>query len=322
MGRTATSADEPGAGSQVIEHLAQCELGEPAGDEEDAGRRCLSVGSTPILPSVLPSGKCSSHGPAVDPHDLPVRNSAAGLTRKQATRATSSGVPQRARGVSRRTRSCQASEAVSPHEVLIQPGARALTRTSGARLSARLRVKARTAPLVAAKSSPESPSMPVSAWSQPIVRIEPRPWDFIRRPTARQRRIVATTSTDQSRSSLASKDSFAAAPVRVSAPAMWSQASRPPQSPRRPPPGGRRRRDRRGRPCRTCGSAPLDRRLARDLLGRLRSSVARARSRRRPASARARAAARPIPDVEPRTAALMPRRSNLRSTDRHGGAEK
>ena len=37
----------------------------------------------------------------------PVRNAAAGPTRKRATRATSSGVPQRARGVSRRTRSCQ-----------------------------------------------------------------------------------------------------------------------------------------------------------------------------------------------------------------------
>ena len=48
--------------------------------------------------------------------------------------ATSSGVPQRARGVSRRTRSCQVSRACSPQAVLIQPGAMALTRTAGARL--------------------------------------------------------------------------------------------------------------------------------------------------------------------------------------------
>ena len=54
----------------------------------------------------------------------------------------------------------RSSEADSPQAVLIQPGARALTRTVGARLRARLRVNAMMAPLVAAKSSPESPSMP------------------------------------------------------------------------------------------------------------------------------------------------------------------
>ena len=106
------------------------------------------------------------------------------------------------------TRSCQGADADSPHAVLIQPGARALTRTSGARLRARLLVNARIAPFVAANSSPESPSMPVSAWSQPIVTIAPWPCTFIFRPTARQRRIVAATSTAQRVSSLSSNESW------------------------------------------------------------------------------------------------------------------
>ena len=36
--------DEPGARGQLVEHLAEGELGEPAGDEEDAGRRFLFSG--------------------------------------------------------------------------------------------------------------------------------------------------------------------------------------------------------------------------------------------------------------------------------------
>ena len=69
-----------------------------------------------------------------------------------------------------------------------------------------------TAPLVAANSSPESPSIPVSAWSQPIGHDRAAACAFILWPIARQRRIVATTSTAQSRSSLASNGSLAAAP--------------------------------------------------------------------------------------------------------------
>ena len=43
-GQDGDLGDEPGAGSQFVEHLPEGELGEPAGDEEDAGRRCLFSG--------------------------------------------------------------------------------------------------------------------------------------------------------------------------------------------------------------------------------------------------------------------------------------
>ena len=55
------------------------------------------------------------------------------------------------------------SEACSPHAVLIQPGARQLTRTSGASERAKLRVNAATAPFTAPNISPLSPPMPCSA---------------------------------------------------------------------------------------------------------------------------------------------------------------
>src|SRR6478672_6854733 len=71
----------------------------------------------------------------------PVMNSAAGEERKRAARATSSGVPQRPARDSRLARSCQCWEAFSPQAVLIQPGARQLTRTPGASDCARLFVK-------------------------------------------------------------------------------------------------------------------------------------------------------------------------------------
>ena len=47
------------------------------------------------------------------------------------------------------------------------------------------RVSTETAPLVAANSWPLSPSMPVSAWSQPILSRTPLPASFIRLPTSR-----------------------------------------------------------------------------------------------------------------------------------------
>src|SRR5262249_17450898 len=82
----------------------------------------------------------------------PVINSAAGDTSQRATLATSSGLPQPRSRDPATARFCQASEAFSPQAVLIQPGAKQFTRTSGARLLARLLVKAMTAPLAAAKS--------------------------------------------------------------------------------------------------------------------------------------------------------------------------
>ncbi len=164
------------------------------------------------------------------------------------------------------------------------------------------------APLVAAKSSPESPSMPVSAWSQPMVTIEPEPWAFIRRPTSRQRRIVATTSTDQSRSSLASNESLAAAPVKVSAPAICSQASSPPQRAQ----ASSTSRSPAARSARSAMST-----AARPPRSRISAATSSAAPREvrpwtitlAPAPASARATARPIPDVEPSTAVRYPSRS-------------
>ena len=75
----------------------------------------------------------------------------------------SAGSPQRRRMLSRTARFCHWSLAPAPQLVRIQPGATQLTRTSGASDRATLRVNAITAPFVAANSSPESPSIPVSA---------------------------------------------------------------------------------------------------------------------------------------------------------------
>src|SRR5436309_3415938 len=79
----------------------------------------------------------------------PVMNRAAGDASQRAAAATSCGVPQRPKGVSRSTRCCHADDAPSPHAVLIHPGAKQFTRT-GASDKARLLLKAITAALDAA----------------------------------------------------------------------------------------------------------------------------------------------------------------------------
>ena len=157
-------------------------------------------------------------------------NAAAGEANQRAVDATSSGKPQRRNGVSSRTRSCQRSEAASPQAVRIQPGARQFTRTFGANVNARLRVKAITAALAAPKSWPLSPSIPVSAWSQPIVRITPPRLPTIRSPTARDKTIVAVTSTACSSAHFRSNDQFAASVVSRSTPALFTQMSTPPSA--------------------------------------------------------------------------------------------
>src|SRR5262245_34103237 len=86
----------------------------------------------------------------------PVMYAAWSLARNRASRATSSGVPQRARGVSRMTRSCHTADACSPHAVRIQPGAMQFTRTVGARLTASDREKLMMALFAAANNSPLS----------------------------------------------------------------------------------------------------------------------------------------------------------------------
>ena len=144
---------------------------------------------TAVLPSC--SRRSLANGSAIYPHDLPGHELRGRTDEKAGNAGDVFGGAPAGQGVSRRTRSCQAGEAALPQAVLIQPGASALTRTPAPGSSARLRVNAMTAPLVAAKSSPESPSMPVSAWSQPIVTMVPCPCAFILRPTSRQSRIVA-----------------------------------------------------------------------------------------------------------------------------------
>src|SRR6266567_1566342 len=76
----------------------------------------------------------------------PVMNDACGEARKSTADATSSGVPQRARGVAPTTERLVASSTSSPHLVLIQPGATTLTRTRGANSRARDRLSARMPP--------------------------------------------------------------------------------------------------------------------------------------------------------------------------------
>ena len=103
----------------------------------------------------------------------------------------------------------------------------------------------------------------------------------MRLPTARQRRIVAATSTDQRRSSLASKGSWAAAPVNVSAPAICSQASRPPQRAQASwtsrSPASRSARS----AINTAARTPFALDLGRDRLGAAARATAHERSRRR-----------------------------------------
>src|SRR5262249_49745206 len=82
----------------------------------------------------------------------PVRNAAAGDARKTATRATSSGVPHRFRGVEAETVLRVSSSRPVAKDVRIQPGARTLTRTRGATERASDLLKARTPPFAAANS--------------------------------------------------------------------------------------------------------------------------------------------------------------------------
>ena len=110
-----------------------------------------------------------------------------------------------------------------------------LTRTSGARELARLRVNAATALLVVPNNCPASPSMPSFAWSQPILTMTPFPCRCMSSPTARASRTVAITSTAQRCSSLRSNDQSAAAPVSTSAPALLIQMSGGAANPARPP---------------------------------------------------------------------------------------
>ena len=94
----------PALYEQALERRAQRELSQPPGHEMDRFARHVPE-KPPLIDTICPLTKL-----------------AAGETRKRATRATSSGVPQRCNRDSRRARSCQAAEAVLPQAVLIQPG--------------------------------------------------------------------------------------------------------------------------------------------------------------------------------------------------------
>ena len=164
--------------------------------------------------------------------------------------------------------------------------------------------------------------MPVSAWSQPIVTIDPWPWDFILRPTAAAEADRGHDVDRPEQVELGVEGELRIrAGERVGAGDVQPGVEAAPERP-----------------------GLLDEAVARVAIGQVghqdlgrghlfdrssRASSSAARIERRPctmtsapASARARATARPIPDVAPRTAARRPRRSNWGLTDRHGGAEK
>ena len=86
-------------------------------------------------------------------------------------------------------------DAAVPQAVCIQPGARQLTRTSGAMVKAKLFVKAMTAALTVPNSWPLSPAIPVSAWSHPMLRITPWPRRFINAPSARDGHTAVWTGS-------------------------------------------------------------------------------------------------------------------------------
>ena len=123
----------------------------------------------------------------------------------------------------------QSVGADSPQAVLIQPGATALTRTFGARLSARLLREGEDGPLGRGEQSRPSPLPSRSRpGPTPSSRLNPTRCAFIRRPTSRVRRMVGTTSTFQRRSSFSPIPELGIrAPSSTSAPAKWTQASSP-----------------------------------------------------------------------------------------------
>src|SRR5690606_32739366 len=147
---------------------------------------------------------------------MPVRNAAFGDARKSAACATSSGSPQRRSGAASAMRCRSPGSSSAANAVAIQPGARTLTRTSGATLRARLLLKLTIPPLAAANSCASGPAIPVRAWSHDMFRITPPPCSFIRSATSQQQRTVPRRSTARSRSSFARIESFAPPPVRMS----------------------------------------------------------------------------------------------------------
>ena len=168
-----------------------------------------------------------------------------------------------------------------------------------------------TAPLAAANSSPLSPSMPVSAWSQPMFRITPPPrlLHAPARPPA-----PAASSPSRPRPAVppacARTASAAASPVSVSAPALLTQTSSPPQTShaliRQMSARGA---DRAGRPAGPRRRPPGRRTSCGRLLRPLPASAGRERSRRRRPRASSSAMARPMPLVEPVTRARRPANS-------------
>src|SRR6266498_3331884 len=122
-----------------------------------AGEARARTGASSLHPSLLrygPRSPARRRQPMTTPPPTmtvsPVMNDACGEARKSTADATSSGVPQRARGVAPTTARLVASSTSSPHLVLIQPGATTLTRTRGANSRARDRLSARMPPLAAA----------------------------------------------------------------------------------------------------------------------------------------------------------------------------
>ena len=102
-------------GNLVFKRLARLELGKDASErrlgessrDKQQSRRCSGV----------PRIRFQRTAPPLTRMIWPVTKAACGPTRNCATLAISSGKPQRWSGVSRRTRSCQLLDVVSPHDV-------------------------------------------------------------------------------------------------------------------------------------------------------------------------------------------------------------
>src|SRR4051812_11053239 len=232
----------------------------------------------------------------------------------------SSERPQRPSGVFCATERRKSGSACSPKLVSIQPGHSTLTRTSGARLSARLLLNASTPPLTAENSCGFSPAMPLVTWSQLMLTIAPpRSWSRMMSPMAYEHAIVPFRSTASRTSSLCSHSHSAASPVSTSAPALLTHTSTRPSSSCAPA-------TRRSHPSRVARSAW--RTSARPPRDTIASATSRARSGEprcvssttAPSAAYVSAMARPMPLLAPVTTACRPANRPSRAGSVDGSA--
>src|SRR5437660_204831 len=217
----------------------------------------------------------------------------------------SSGVPQRPSGMDFVMRCLTPSSSPLPYAVSIQPGPSTLTRMCGAAAWASARLNEYTPPFAAQNTWAYSPFIPpASTWSHDMFRMTP-PGGCARISSSafHEASTVPRKSTASRRSSFSVQERRDAAPVRMSAPALFTHTSTRPNARRTASArastsrlsamsawSGSARRPA-ARACSAVSSAP--RRLPRKV------SATSA-----PAAAYANAMARPIPLEAPVTAAL------------------